>query len=162
VLAYLDFLGVAVDTVLDAGCGPGMWRDALTMLKADVDYTGIETSEYLCGRYGWRQAAASSFTSRRKFDLIICQDVLQYVDNEEARRSIGNIARLCRGALYFDVPTREDMKNGSLDRARTDRQIHLRSARWYKRLLTPYFHAAGGGVFIPREGLTVLLALERV
>lgn len=162
VLAYLDFLGVDVRSVLDAGCGIGLWRRALQELRRDAAYTGIDASDFLCDKYGWRRGTIAAFKSRRKFDLVVCQDVLQYTDGDEARRSIDNLARLCRGALYFDVPTREDMKSGALDEDLTDQRIHLRSARWYRRHLDRHFIAAGGGVFIPRRSQTVVLALERL
>jgi SAM-dependent methyltransferase len=162
VLAYLDFLGVDVDTVLDAGCGIGLWKRALCKLRRQANYTGIDVSEFLCRRYGWTQTSIAEFRSRRKYDLVVCQDVLQYADDDAARRSIDNLARMCRGALYFDVATKEDMKSGALDKRLTDRRIHLRSTRWYRRLLDADFVAAGGGVFIPRASKTVVLALERV
>jgi 2-polyprenyl-3-methyl-5-hydroxy-6-metoxy-1,4-benzoquinol methylase len=162
VLAYLDYLGINVDGVLDAGCGVGLWRRALRTLARDVEYTGIETSDYLCERYGWEQSTIASFRSRRKFDLVVCQDVLQYVGDNDTKRSIDNLTRLCRGGLFFDVPTKEDISEGALDSRKTDGDIHLRSARWYRRLLDRDFIAVGGGLFIPRRNKTVVLALERV
>lgn len=162
VLSYLDFLGVGVDTVLDAGCGIGLWRRALRQLRCKAEYTGIDSSDFLCRKYGWAQCSIAELKSRRKYDLVICQDVLQYVDDEEAARSLDNLTRLCRGALYFDVATKEDMKSGALDERLTDCEIHLRSARWYRRRLAPKFVAAGGGVLIPRSSSTVVLALERL
>ena len=51
VCSYLEYLGVAVETALDLGCGVGRWRDALAQVDASIDYTGVEVSEYLCGEY---------------------------------------------------------------------------------------------------------------
>jgi len=162
VMSYLDFLEVPVDTVLDAGCGLGHWQTALHRLGRRPAYTGIDVSEYLCRRYGWRRCNIADFRSRSMFDLIVCQDVLQYASDNEARGSIRNIARLCRGALYFDVPTREDVESGALDMTRTDPACHLRSAAWYRRQLHRHFIGAGGGLFIPKTSQTVVLALESV
>lgn len=161
VLAYLDFLGVEVRSVLDAGCGVGLWRRALRRIGRTVDYTGIDTSEYLCRRYGWTRASITEFRSRRKFDLVVCQDMLQYLDGGEVRLAVDRIARLCRGACYIEVPTREDFAERTLDLVRTDRRIHLRGLRYYRRLLAAHFVAAGGGVFLPRRTRTTILALER-
>jgi 2-polyprenyl-3-methyl-5-hydroxy-6-metoxy-1,4-benzoquinol methylase len=162
ILAYMDHLGINVRSVLDAGCGVGLWRSAVQQLAPDAKYTGIEISEYLCERYGWEQTTIADFRSRRKFDLVVCQDVLQYIGDDDAKQSIANLTRLCRGALFFDVPTKEDVKGGSLDRRLTDGDIHLRPARWYRRVLDRDFVAVGGGLFIPRKSKTVVLALERV
>jgi predicted TPR repeat methyltransferase len=162
VTAYLAHLQLDLRTVLDAGCGTGLWRKALRRIDRGMTYTGIDTSEYLCRRHGWTQSTIADFTSRRKFDLVVCQDVLQYVDAKGVRRSMDALARLCRGALYFDVPTSDDIKDGFLDMTRTDKSIHVRSAAWYRRLLRRDFVNAGGGVFVRRNARLVVLALERL
>lgn len=161
VLAYLDYLGVPVRSALDAGCGLGLWCDALHRLDKSIEYTGIEVSEYLCLEMGWQQSTIANFKTRRKYDLVICQDVMQYIDDRESVQSIRKLSRICRGVLYFDVPTREDIRDGFLDETRTDREIHLRGAEWYKTQLSKYFISAGGGVFVPKQSDTVVLALER-
>jgi len=162
VLAYLAHLQLEVHSVLDAGCGTGLWRKALRRVDRDIAYTGIDPSEYLCRRYGWTQTAIADYAPRRKFDLVVCQDVLQYVDDAGVRRSIAAMARACAGALYFDVPTSDDIDDGLLDMKRTDRAIHVRSADWYRRLLRKEFANAGGGVFLKKDASAVILALERL
>jgi SAM-dependent methyltransferase len=161
VLAYLDYLGVGVRSALDAGCGLGHWKHALERLDRSIRYTGVDSSEYLCGKYGWVHGVIADFKSRRKFDLVICQDMLQYLDAREVRRSVETIARLCRGALYLDVPTKDDFDAGVLDTRHTDGNIHVRTARWYRRVVAPYFYSGGAGVFIPNNSRTVVLGLER-
>jgi len=161
VTSYLDHLQVDVRRVLDAGCGTGMWKRALARIDRDIEYAGIDTSEYLCARYGWTHSTIDRFRSRRKFDLVVCQDVLQYVDNAAVEKSLASIARLCRGALYFDVPTKDDIDDGLLDMRLTDRSIHIRSAAWYRKRLAKEFVDAGGGVFVRRGAKAVILALER-
>ena len=161
VTSYLDHLQVDVRRVLDAGCGTGMWKRALARIDRDIEYAGIDTSEYLCARYGWTLSTIDQFRSRRKFDLVVCQDVLQYVDDAAVEKSFASIARLCRGALYFDVPTKDDIDDELLDMRLTDRSIHIRSAAWYRKRLAKEFVDAGGGVFVRRGAKAVILALER-
>lgn len=161
ILGYLDYLGVPVRTVLDAGCGTGLLGRVLGRVDPSMEYYGIDPSEYLCDKYGWTQTSIADFKSRRRFDLIVCRDVLQYAGDREVRASIHNITRLCRGAFYLDVPTKDDFDDGLLDERKTDRRIHVRTAAWYRRLVDPHFVSAGGGVFIPRDSDTVVLALER-
>ncbi len=147
--------------VLDAGCGTGLWKRALHRIDREIEYVGIDPSDYVCRRYGWTCASIDEFTTRRRFDLVVCQDVLQYADDDAVARSIATIARLCRGAIYFDVPTRDDIDDGLLDLRRTDRSIHVRSARWYRARLAKDFVNVGGGVFLRRGARAVALALER-
>jgi SAM-dependent methyltransferase len=162
VCSYLAHLQLDVGSVLDAGCGTGLWRRALRRIDRNIAYTGFDPSDYLCRRYGWTQSTIADFKSRRKFDLVVCQDVLQYLGEREVRRSIRSLSRVCRGALYLYVPTSDDIAEGLLDTGRTDGAIHVRSASWYRKLLRKDFANAGGGVFIARSAGTVVLALERL
>lgn len=161
VLAYLAHLRVDMHSVLDAGCGTGLWKRALHGIDDSIEYTGVDPSDYLCRKHGWIQSSVADFKSRRKFDLVVCQDVMQYMSNDEAERSIDAIAAVCRGAFYFDVPTRDDIDDGYLDMRMTDRNIHVRSAAWYRRRLEEHFVNAGGGVFVSARSRAVVLALER-
>ena len=161
VLSYLAFLQVPVHHVLDAGCGTGLWKRALRRIDRSIEYTGIDPSEYLCRKHGWIQSAVAEFKTRQKFDLVVCQDVMQYMTTDEVERSVKAIARVCRGALYFYVPTRDDIDDGLLDMRVTDRRIHIRSAAWYRRHLQKHFVSAGGGVFVSPRARAVVLALER-
>ena len=77
---------------------------------------------------------AARTSRRRRYDLVVCHDVLQYLDDAGAARALVNLARLARGALYFSVLTRRDWRQAA-DQSRTDRDVHLRSADWYQRRL---------------------------
>ncbi|HKW13011.1 MAG TPA: methyltransferase domain-containing protein [Candidatus Krumholzibacteria bacterium] len=161
VIAYLSHLQVPVHDVLDAGCGTGLWQRALAQIDTDIQYLGIDPSAYLCEKYGWFQSSVEDFRSRKKFDLVVCQDVMQYMNAGEVERSFDAIAAVCRGALYFDVPTTDDIEDDLLDMKKTDKSIHVRSAAWYRRRLAKHFENAGGGVFVAKDAGAVLLALER-
>jgi hypothetical protein len=91
----------------------------------------------------------------------VCYDVLQYLGDREAVRAMANLARLCRGALYFSALTREDW-DLYCDQSRTDADVHVRSARWYAQRLARHFVPLGGGLYA-RKGVELpLWALERV
>ena len=53
VCAYVDYLGFTVKRVLDAGCGLGHLRGPVREFFPRAHYVGLETSAYLCKRYGW-------------------------------------------------------------------------------------------------------------
>ena len=160
VLAYMRRLDIPVRSALDVGCGLGFWRDALSQAIPGLNYTGVETSAYLCQRFGWQQAPIDTFRSRRRYDLVICQSVLQYVDDAAVSRGLANVARLCRGVLYLEIVTAEDWAE-NCDRQRTDGEIHRRPAAWYRRHIRRHFRSCGGGVYVPKDSDVVLYELEK-
>jgi 2-polyprenyl-3-methyl-5-hydroxy-6-metoxy-1,4-benzoquinol methylase len=148
--ASLGYIGMPVGSILDAGCGVGLLRTPLLQGHKRASYTGLEFSDYLCRRYGWRQGSIENFRTRQRFDLVICYDVLQYLSASQARRAIANLAKLCRGALYFGALTREDWRD-NCDQERTHRIPGLRPGSWYRRELSSAFRPLGCGMWIKRD-----------
>ncbi len=160
VAAIVKLLDVPVRRILDAGCGLGWMRPALREAFPRATYAGLEVSEHLCRRHGWIHASLATFRPRKRYDLIICHDVMQYLDDREAARALGNLARLCRGALYFHVPTLRDWRD-NVDRSCSDGDIHLRSGDWYRSRLSRNFRHAGCGVHVRRGVPHVQWELEQ-
>src|SRR5690606_26770691 len=79
VCAYLRYLGQPVRSVLDIGCGLGLWREVIARQFPQARYQGVELSSYLCRTYGWTQGSVVDFRARTPFDLVICKDALQYL-----------------------------------------------------------------------------------
>lgn len=160
VFGYMGHLGLPVRRVLDLGCGLGQWKGLTRAAHPAAGYTGVELSPYLCRKYGWEESSAAEYRGRGQFDLILCQSVMQYLGDDEARAAVANLARLCRGAVYLEIVTREDWAK-HCDQRFTDGDIHLRSGAWYRELLLRHFRAAGGGLFLPRRAGPVLYELEK-
>jgi SAM-dependent methyltransferase len=148
-----------VRRILEAGCGTGLLRGYLLRLLPQASYTGLENSAYLCRRFGWTQGRIEELRVRTPFDLVICYDVLQYLEAGAARRAIGNFGRLCRGVLYFSALTHYDFTH-NCDRSRTDAAVHLRSAHWYRALLGRQFQELGLGFWARRGAPLTLWDLE--
>jgi len=146
----VQYVGLPVARILDAGCGVGLLRAPLKRALRSVDYVGLEFSVYLCRRYGWRQGSVATLRTRERFDLVICYDVLQYLSAAQARRAIANLSRVCRGALYFGALTLEDWRD-NCDQSRTDRIPGLRPGAWYRRELSRAFRPIGCGMWLKRE-----------
>jgi SAM-dependent methyltransferase len=161
VCSYVAHLGLPVRRVLDAGCGLGYWRPVIAEHYPRARYQGIEVSEYLCREFGWTQASVATYRPRGRFDLVICQGVLQYLDANGAEAAIENLGRICRGALYLEALTAEDWRD-NCDRRATDGRVDLRPAAWYRRRLAASFRACGGGVYLHKDADAVLYALEVV
>lgn len=156
--AYLD---LPVRSILDAGCGMGWLRAPLLRRFPGARYVGLEASKYLCARFGWRRGSISDHRARAPYDLVVCYDVLQYLDDVAAERAMANLARVARGALYFSALTREDWED-HCDQSRTDREVNLRPASWYRRRLARRFVPLGGGMHVRRGVAVQLWELERV
>ena len=156
----LRYLDLPVRRILDAGCGVGSLHRPLQRQFKRARITGLEVSEYLCARYGWQQGAIEEFRARGRFDLVICYDVLQYLDDRSARGALRNLARLCRGALYFGALTREDWTD-NCDQSATDRTPFLRPGSWYRRELGRGFVPLGCGMWVHRDTPVALWNLER-
>lgn len=159
IAALTEHVGLPVRRILDAGCGTGMLRAPLERLLRKADYVGLETSAYLCTRYGWEQGRIEEYRSTGSFDLVICYDVLQYLDTRAATRALSNLGRLCRGVLYFSALTRRDWE-WNCDRVRTDSNVHLRAARWYRLRLLRSFREIGAGFWLRRGAPLTVWELE--
>lgn len=160
IAAYVEHIGCPVRRVLDAGCGLGLLRTPLRRLLPRAEYTGLEVSEYLCRRYGWVQGSLVDWRSRKPFELVICYDVLQYLDDRAAAGAIRNFGRLCRGVLYVTALTKRDWLE-NCDQRRTDPDVHLRSAAWYRRRLLRQFRPIGAGFWIRRGAPLVTWEMEQ-
>ena len=150
VAALVEHLDLPVRTILDAGCGLGWMRKPLLRAFPHASYIGIEVSRLMCERYGWTHASIASYRTRKRFDLVICDDVLQYLTDVEAARAIANLGRLCRGAMFLQAPTREDWQHNA-DRSCSDEDIHLRPTSWYRTRLARRFRHAGFGLYVRRS-----------
>src|SRR5262245_41709479 len=69
VCSYLAYLEVPVKTVFDLGCGLGLWQAPIRRHFPRARYQGVEYSEYLCRKFGWKQGSVASFRAKRPADL---------------------------------------------------------------------------------------------
>jgi hypothetical protein len=160
IAAVLKHCQIPIGSILDAGCGMGLLRKPFKELLPRARYVGLEASPYLCNRFGWLQGSVADFTPQTPFDLVICYDVLQYLEDAEASRAIANFARLSRAALYVSALTQADWRD-NCDRRRTDRAVHLRPGSWYRRRLRRSFDCIGFGIWLRRDVTAILWDMER-
>jgi SAM-dependent methyltransferase len=160
VAGYLRQLELPVRDVLDIGCGLGWMLRALANEFPRARCTGVEYSSHLCAKNGWIQGSVTDFAADAPYDLVICHDVLPSLDDASCRAAIANLGRLCGGALYLGVLTAEDWEH--CDRTRTDADVYLRPAKWYRRQLKKDFQNVGGGLFVKKPPAITLWALETI
>lgn len=132
-------LGRAIRTVLDVGCGEAPWYPVLRRLRRDVRYIGVDPSEYAVARFGDSRhvrrgtlADLDAMRLPRKLDLIVCADVLQYVDTPTLARGLRSIRRLLGGVAYIETFTTDDGmvgdRNGWHERTASEYRTLLRQA----------------------------------
>ena len=160
IAAILRHAGIPVRSILDAGCGIGLLRKPFAETLPRARYKGLETSDYLCTRYAWTPGSVVDFAPSSPSDLVICYDVLQYLDDSHAARAIVNLAKLTRAAVYISALTCEDWR-ANCDRTLTDRAVHLRPGEWYRRRLRRRFNYLGFGVWLRKDVTAILWDMER-
>ena len=92
IAAVLRHAGIPVRSILDAGCGIGLLRKPFFAVLPRARYVGLEASEYLCTRYGWVQGSVVDFSPRFASNLVVCYDVLQYLNDSVGARALQNLA----------------------------------------------------------------------
>lgn len=121
-----------VRTVLDVGCGEARWQPVLDRLRPGLRYQGVDPSPYAAGRYGkhrnvlrGRADGLDALGLPGPWDLVVCCDVLHYLDDGEAREALRGISARLGGVAYLEAFTAEDDVVGDLE------GFHARPASWY-------------------------------
>jgi len=148
IATYLRYLQVPVERILDVGCGLGRLLRQLEKAFPRAECMGVEVSSYLCDTYGWQCGDAQTYSDERPFDLVICSDVLGYLNKSDCARAVRNLSRLSRAALYLNVLTTEDLD--ICDPQHTDMNQKLRPVAWYRNHIDRHFVSVGGGLFMKK------------
>jgi len=159
VVSLASWWRIPIRSVLDVGAGKGFWRDWLTEAHPNTRYHGIDASAYACRRYGHESADIAVWRPRRKYDLVVCQSVLQYLDDSSASRAIDTLAAACRGLLVVEVPTVAD-RDSVIDPLGSDLGVFWRTGAWYRTRLAVGFTEIGGGMWLSRSCRAAFFELE--
>jgi len=157
-------VGRALRTVLDVGCGEANWLLPLRRLRPRIQYTGVDSSEYVVSRFGAsRNIRLGTIDSldrmrlRKEYDLILCVGMLNYLDRAQLRTGLAHLYELANGVVYLELFT-------SVDRGvfGDTRGTRLRSPAWYRaRIREARFLACGLHCYIPDWLREQTSALER-
>lgn len=159
-------LGRPVRSVLDVGCGEGRWGLALRTLRPAARYVGVDPSRYVVARYGARRGiqlgtfgALAALRLAPRYDLVVCSDVLAYLDDEELRMGLAALAPRVGGIAYLQIYTAEDRKRIEGD----TRAFRWRPAAWWReRLRRAGLTPTGAHCFLPKASAREALAMERL
>lgn len=153
-----------VRSVLDVGCGEGAWQPVLRALRPGARYTGIDPSPYAVARYGTRRnlrlgglETLDEVLAPREFDLLVCNDVLHYLDDEAVEAGLA-LLRLYAGAvLHLPVFTSADAVSGDC------RGFHRRPPAFYHAALARAgFVPCGLHCWLASPWAGALAAMERL
>lgn len=99
--------GIQPSMVLDTGCAMGFLVEALR--ERGVEAFGIDISEYAIENvvqdirpYCWVGSVTEAFPKR--YDLIVCIEVLEHMKPPEAERALENICRHTDDVLFSSTP----------------------------------------------------------
>lgn len=114
--AWLAFFGGVADrivaeigpaSVLDAGCAIGLLVEQLR--ARGVDAEGVDISEYAIGQAhesvrGHVRAGSVAEPFGRRYDLIVCIEVLEHMPPSEAERAVANFCAHSDDVLFSSSP----------------------------------------------------------
>jgi hypothetical protein len=160
VTGFAQWFGAEIESVLDVGAGTGLWGAWLRSNMPQVKYRSVDVSDYACATYGHERRDISVWRARDRFDLIVCQGVLPYLDDAACTKAIANMAAMCRGYLYIEAITARDLRE-VCDRTKTDVRVNGRSKAFYRRALGRHFEHLGCGLHHVKGGSALFYDLER-
>jgi 2-polyprenyl-3-methyl-5-hydroxy-6-metoxy-1,4-benzoquinol methylase len=161
VTGFVQWFGAELESVLDVGAGTGLWGAWFKEHMPAVSYRAVDVSDYACATYGHEKRDIVAWRSREKYDLVVCQGVLPYLEERACTKAIANMAAMCRGYLYVEAITARDLRE-VCDRSKTDVRVLGRSKGFYRRVLGRHFEPLGCGLHHVRGGAAVFYDLERV
>lgn len=112
-------------SVLDFGCGRHTFRDGMKWLMPQV-----QVVEYDPGQPGIDELPAGPF------DYVVCTDVMEHVEEEFVRDTLGAIAARARHAAVFNIACCES--SSRLPDGR-DTHITIRSHQWWLEQVHGFF-----------------------
>jgi len=160
VTSMLDWWGVPIESVLDVGAGVGHWRDWFEKNRPKTTYRSTEVSRYACAQYGHEQRDITRWRTAAKFDLVVCQGVLPYIDDAGCAKAIANIGAMTGGFLYLEAITKNDIRH-VIDNEKTDVKVHERTGAWYRTRLRVHYTEVGCGLWAKREAPVLFYELEK-
>jgi hypothetical protein len=148
VLAFCRHASLTITRFADVGAGTGWWaKEFARRLPACRHIETYDASIDAARLYGHKRLEIQKLKGP-ECDLVVCRDVLRYLDDESAQTAIERLARKCRGALYLHVITSDD----EIDEDASDMAGFFRSTAWYrKRLREAGFTDCGMGLFVSKK-----------
>jgi len=150
---------IPIERAAEIGAGTGLARDWFARRRPLVRYVSTDVSAHACKAYGHRRLDIGKAPLRGRFDLVICQGVLPYLDEADASRALEHLAAMTVGLLYLECQTDRDIAD-VVDATVSDEALRGRPAAFYVDRLEEHFVMLGGGLWIARRAKVPLYELE--
>ena len=140
-----------------------IFRAHLPDMLTALDVHNYRPERFVVRRFGKRRnISLGSFENlpvlklgRRRYDLIVCADVLQYVSGAALRRGVGRIAEVLGGVAFLEAYTIGDEMEGDLS------GWHPRSKREYRAVFSEAgFVSCGLSCYLTRDMGELAVELE--
>lgn len=98
-----------VDSVIDVGCGDGRVTNRLTSFKKVVglDFSKAALKYVKCEKM--RCSCAEIPLTDNSFDLVLCNEVLEHLDQETFEKTTKEIKRIARKYVLISVPYKQNL-----------------------------------------------------
>ncbi|MCX8043075.1 MAG: class I SAM-dependent methyltransferase [Desulfobacterota bacterium] len=109
----LDLIPEWAQWILDVGCGSGDVLRALTAARQHLHAIGCDSSYVACIRAPQPVICAALPTlpfRDKSFDVVVCLEVLEHLDEEQYVAAVREVDRLARYSVVIGVPYRETLQ----------------------------------------------------
>jgi 2-polyprenyl-3-methyl-5-hydroxy-6-metoxy-1,4-benzoquinol methylase len=159
VASFIEWWQHPLETVLDVGAGVGHWGAWFKKNRPKVHYRSTEFSAHAAKQHGHEQRDITKWRAKETFDLVVCQGVLPYLDDDGAAKAIENLAAMTGGFLYLESITKRDIRE-VCDVDKTDVKVHERTGKWYRERLQKHFIEVGCGIWCKKDAGVLFYELE--
>lgn len=136
--------------ILDYGCGKGALKTELETLPDEGDYVLEEYDPGIPGKDKLPQG---------DFDLVICVDVMEHVEEQHVQQVIDHISLLSSGAAMFVISTKEDANHPLSDGRGAHITVHGRG--WWIPKLESAFPKVESSVISATSEIYAMCAPKR-
>ena len=101
-----------VRTLLDAGCGNGVFANRLARARRDIEVTAVDRSQAALAHVTTTKFTADITDIPRpdkSFDAVSCLQVLEHIQHQHYARALRELARVSRRYLVIGVPFQENL-----------------------------------------------------
>ena len=159
VLGVAAWTGREIASVAEIGAGTGLWRDWFAKHRPKVRYVSTDVSAFACKAYGHRRLDITKARLRGRFDLVVCQGVMPYLDDDAALRALDHLGAMTGSLLYLECQTDRDLAE-VCDLEVSDPALRGRPARFYVERLERHMVMLGLGLWAPKADRAGLYDLE--